>query len=49
MRDTEQVGVEVVEVCRLVPTAVASPRVRLGVESFMQKVEGLVWIDYVAV
>jgi len=45
----EQVGVEVVEVCRLVATPIASPGVGLGVESLVQEVQGLVWIDYVAV
>lgn len=49
MSDTEKVGIEVIEISSLMATSIASPWVGLGVKSFVQEVEGLVWVDYVAV
>lgn len=48
MRHAEQVSVEVVQVRGLVATGVAPPRVALGVEPFVEEVEGLVWVGDVA-
>ena len=46
---SEEVGVEVVEVCRLLAARVTAPWVGLRVEALVEEIERLVWVDNVAV
>lgn len=49
MSHTEEVGVEVVEVCRLLAARVTAPGVGLRVEALVEEIERLVGVDDVAV
>lgn len=46
---TEEVGVKVIEVCRLVAARVTAPGIGLRVEALVEEIERLVGVDDVAV
>ena len=48
MRNTKEMRVEVVEITGDIAARVATPRIGLGVEPAVQKVQGLVRVDNVA-